>query len=207
MPISLPIAMLIGTAASAGAQTVSTIHGNRQQSRAFQSEQEAERYRLDQELALERERATEEKRRYDAEQKRLQDEAARRQPYDNMRLAALAALAKRYGVDVGAMMGPGGGGFPQGGGQRTNTPITSMPMAPDGSDPYAAQGTLAGLTGAGGGSSPLGARITPSRVTMPTMGRGQASTGGQAPANLLQMAQMARAWEQPRTVEPNGYWT
>lgn len=100
MPITLPVAMLIAQGVTTGAQVYSNRSANKAQEKAYNSQQQAERYALDQQLQLERERANEERRRYDLEQRAKEEEIERRKPFENMRMAALAAMAKMQGIDL-----------------------------------------------------------------------------------------------------------
>lgn len=113
MPITLPVAMLIAQGVTTGAQVYSNRSANKAQEKAYNSQQQAERYALDQQLQLERERANEERRRYDLEQRAKEEEIERRKPFENMRMAALAAMAKMQGLDLppeflAGMTGTGG---------------------------------------------------------------------------------------------------
>jgi hypothetical protein len=92
--------MLIGSAVSGGAAVANQALSNRSQSKAFDRQADEERYSLDQQLMIERERAAEERRRYDLEQAAAAEERARRQPFDAMRMAALGGLAKSYGINL-----------------------------------------------------------------------------------------------------------
>lgn len=89
--VALPIAM----AASSGMQMAGNYMSNRAQSKAYDRQLEAERYSLDQQLQLERERAAEERRRYD-------EEAKAREPYEALRMNALLALGRGMGLDLSA---------------------------------------------------------------------------------------------------------
>lgn len=114
MPISIPVAMLITQGITTGAQVYANRSANKAQEKAFQSQQQAERYQLDQQLQLERERAAEERRRYDLEAREREEAAEARKPFDNFRMAAMAAFAKMNGIDLppellASMMGQGRG--------------------------------------------------------------------------------------------------
>lgn len=102
MPAAIPIAIIASSAMSMGGQALS----NRSQSKAYEKQLAGERYSLDQQIALERERAAEEKRRYESEQ-------SARAPYEKLRMGALEALLKGYGIEMGGSLAQlAGGGRP-----------------------------------------------------------------------------------------------
>jgi hypothetical protein len=93
MPIGIPAAMLLTSAIGGGTQALGAWQSNRAQSKAFQSQQDFDRYQFDQQLALQRARDAEAKREYDAQQ-------AAQAPYQKLRLAAIGQLAKHYGLNL-----------------------------------------------------------------------------------------------------------
>ncbi len=175
MPAAMiPIAMI----ASAGLSTTGQLLSNRSQSKAYEKQLQGERYSLDSQLALERERAAEEKRRYDAEQ-------SARAPYEKLRMGALEALLKSYGIDAGgslAQLASGGGGAAQ------------MPTGHPSSQPMQGQGqgqgpmSMASLARPQGGGAPQFQSVGTPQYSMRDIAQLQAMM----PVQQLQVGQQPR---------------
>lgn len=200
MPITLPVAMLIAQGVTTGAQVYANRSANKSQERAYNSQQQAEKYALDEQLRLERERMAEERRRYDEEAKAKEAEAEARKPYENMRMAALAAMAKMQGIDLppeflAGMMGGGRGQQVQkpiatAGDIRMERPIVDAPAtAAGGSLLDAARGAMP--AGAGAGLTTL-----PFRGSTPRLQPIGTAIGSSNPMDFLAAVKKAQEMEQ-----------
>ncbi len=198
MPISIPVAMMIASAATTGSQVYLTERSNKRQEKAFNASREDENRAFDQQLALERERAAEDKRRYEAERQWAMDQQtaadARRKPYDDMRFAALSALASRYGVQL---PGAGNPGAP-GGATKLNPNFQRGLMDQIGQPVDPSNFSFGSMSGASA-ARPLANPALPTRRADPAalLQTGPA-TGGMSFGQLMEMAQMMNANGQPQ---------
>lgn len=195
--------MMIMGGVTTGAQVYGQRSANKSSEKAFKSQQEAEKYSLDQQLELERNREAEERRRYeqerqDATAQRERDEAAQK-PFNSMRMAAMAALAKKNGLNMppeffASLMGGGGA---MGGSQPSAAPASVQPGQIGGSAP-------ANMLQMGQPPQAQPSAMPQARKPLTAAPQFQ-QPNPQQPTNMLQMMQMLQAQGQGSPQMPQNF--